>query len=105
MSNFLQRTITAFFFAITLVGCVYYNGYSISILFFIISILSLLEFFRLVASTINKPIAGYGLLSGVLVYLIFTLYDFRLIPTYSFYIIYPIIMGMFLFELFRKSET
>ncbi|SMO53194.1 phosphatidate cytidylyltransferase [Solitalea koreensis] len=105
MSNFLQRTITAFFFAITLIVGVYYSGNSISILFFIISVLSLLEFFRLVGSTINKPIAGYGLLAGIVVYSLFALYNFRLIPSFCFYLVYPIIMGMFLVELFRRSET
>ena len=46
MNNFLTRTITAVFFSITCVACIFFGGY-IHLLFFIFSILAFNEYLKI----------------------------------------------------------
>ena len=71
MSNFVKRTLTAIVFVAILLGCTYYSHISFSILFFIITVFGVWEFYTLVEKTGNHPQKITGTLLGSLLFLSF----------------------------------
>lgn len=55
MNNFLKRTLTAGAFVAVLLGCTYYSQLSFSILFFVVTILGVWEFYKLSEKGETKP--------------------------------------------------
>lgn len=103
MSNLVQRAITGFFFVVVLVFCVSYNGYTLSALFFIISVLSLYEFYGLIKQGNYKPNVPLGMLVGGIVYLVFTLRNYSQIASSTISLLFPLLFIFFLVELFLKQ--
>jgi phosphatidate cytidylyltransferase len=66
MNNFFKRTLTAGAFVGVLLGCTYYGQLSFSILFFIITILGLLEFYSLSEKADSKPLKVWGTIAGAI---------------------------------------
>ena len=64
MSNFLKRTLTAGAFVAVLLGCTYYGQLSFSILFFVITVLGVWEFYKLSEKGANKPQKVLGTIAG-----------------------------------------
>jgi phosphatidate cytidylyltransferase len=67
--KFLVRTGSAAIFVIVLLGCILWNYYSFSALFFIVSLWGLHEFYKLMEVNGNKPIKWLGFIAGVVGYL------------------------------------
>jgi phosphatidate cytidylyltransferase len=69
LSNFLKRTLTAAAFVAVLLGCTYYNQVSFSILFLIITILGVWEFYVLSEKQkANKPQKIIGTLAAAVMF-------------------------------------
>ena len=64
MNNFIKRTLTATVFVAVLLGCTYWNQYSFSILFFVITILGVWEFYTLSEKGGSKPQRIIGTIAG-----------------------------------------
>ena len=64
-----QRALTAAVFVGVLLSCILYNFLSFSLLFFVISILGLLEFYSVTEKLGAKPFKVLGCVSGVILYL------------------------------------
>lgn len=64
MNNFFKRTLTAGAFVAVLLGCTYYSQLSFSILFFVITILGVWEFYKLSEKGENKPQKVIGTIVG-----------------------------------------
>ncbi|MCO4292734.1 phosphatidate cytidylyltransferase [Solitalea sp. MAHUQ-68] len=104
MSNLVQRTITGFFFVAVLIFCVAYSGYTLVGLFFIISVLSLYEFYGLVKQGGYKINLVLGIAVGVIVFLCFLLRAYTQIDSRKVMILFPLMLLLFLVELFRKQQ-
>jgi phosphatidate cytidylyltransferase len=63
------RSLTAVFFVIILLSCIYYSYFSFLALFFFVAIWSLYEFYSLAEKMGNKPFAGLGMILGILTFL------------------------------------
>ena len=112
MKNFFTRTLTAGAFVAVLLGCTYYSQLSFSILFFVITILGLWEFYSLIQKGGSFPQKIIGTIAGALFFLtnVFIVNEHtdlvarRLllfsIPTFSLLFTFLV----FIFELFRKKE-
>jgi phosphatidate cytidylyltransferase len=105
LKELIIRAITGVVFAAVLIGAIVWNKYSVAGLFFVISILGLLEFFNLMEKGGFKPkksissVVG-GLIYGIIVYFSFGYGD------YSYLLfIFPLLVMLVVIELFRKSET
>ncbi|POY37187.1 phosphatidate cytidylyltransferase [Solitalea longa] len=104
MSNLVQRTITGFFFVAVLIFCVAYSGYSLTTLFFAISVLSLYEFYGLVKNGGYRINLFMGLGIGAVVFISFILRTYNQIDGSKLMLLFPVLLLLFLLELFRKQE-
>lgn len=104
MNNFLKRTLTAGAFVAVLLGCTYYNQLSFSILFFVITILGLWEFYTLSEKGENKPQKIAGTIAGASIFastaFVCMGYDYRLLV-----INIPFVFFIFIFELYTKANN
>jgi phosphatidate cytidylyltransferase len=105
MNNFLKRTLTAGAFVAVLLGCTYYSQLSFSILFFIITILGVWEFYTLSEKGANKPQKMWGTFVGAIIFasnaaVCMGYYDYRILV-----INIPLIFIIFIIELYTKATN
>jgi phosphatidate cytidylyltransferase len=103
--KFLIRTGSAAVFVAVLLGCIFWNYISFSLLFFIVSLWGLHEFYKLMEINGSKPQRFTGFAIGALGYL-FTVYSMNfivvrnyLLPDYHSFL-YDILRGAFPFMIF-----
>ncbi|MEO5570267.1 MAG: phosphatidate cytidylyltransferase, partial [Bacteroidia bacterium] len=114
MSNFQQRTITGLIFITVLIGSILLSSLSFFVLFFIITLLAILEFYKLVSVEEKKPQIVFGTLIAlfIFIYLYYikqTTYKLDWVVDLAITYKVPIIIILlyfllFIFELFRKSK-
>lgn len=104
MNNFLKRLFTAVFFTGILLGSVLWNQYSFFALFFIISLLTLHEFYSLISFDQIRPqfLTGY-MTSGVLL-VTSALVLSSLLPPVLIVLSIPFMFFCFIYELYTKSD-
>ncbi len=105
MKNFFTRTLTAGAFVAVLLGCTFYGAVSFSILFFIITILGLIEFYTLAEKGGDKPQKAVGTIIGVILYLLSALSCMYGLSSSILVLILPILFLIFLIELYSKKEN
>jgi phosphatidate cytidylyltransferase len=105
LKELLTRAITGAVFVAVLLGAIVWNKYSVAGLFFVISILGLLEFFKLMEKGGFKPKKSISSVVGGLIYGIIVSFSFN--PCNSSYLlfIFPLLVLLVIIELFRESET
>ena len=72
MKNFKQRAITGLSFAAIMSAAILYSGWSFVAVFFLISLLGLLEFYKLIRSEHTSPQVVPGMIAGPGLFLLFT---------------------------------
>jgi len=105
VNNFFKRTLTAGAFVAVLLGCTWYSQYSFSLLFLVITILGLWEFYTLNEKSGSKPQKLAGTIAGAFLfagnaYVTLGGGDHRLLILNL-----PILFLIFMLELFRKKEN
>lgn len=105
MKNFFTRTLTAGAFVAILLGCTFYNQYSFSILFFIITLLGVREFYSLTEKSGNFPQIITGLLISALLFTTVALVCLHYYSALILLINLPAVFIVFILELFRKKEN
>ena len=105
MNTFFKRLLTATAFVAILLGCTFYNQLSFSILFFVITVLGLWEFYTLAQKGANKPQKIWGTFVGAVffasnVIVCFGYADFRILA-----INIPLLFLVFIFELYTKAQN
>ncbi len=104
MNNFAKRSLTGIVFVALLLGCTYWNQYSFSILFFVITILGVWEFYSLSETVGNQPQKVLGTIAGAVLFktsalVCLQIYDHRILLLNL-----PFIFLIFIRELYTKSE-
>ncbi|MCX6306064.1 MAG: phosphatidate cytidylyltransferase [Bacteroidetes bacterium] len=69
MSNFWKRTITGLSMVFILLAAIYFSGWVFAVIFLLITILGLWEFYGLISSETCHPQKYYGIFAGILLYL------------------------------------
>ncbi len=104
-----QRALTAAVFVGVLLSCILYNFLSFSLLFFVISIWGLLEFYSVSEKLGAKPFKVLGCLSAVILYLsaLISNAGFNFFMGWNQMLIVAFILPFFIFinSLFSKHET
>jgi phosphatidate cytidylyltransferase len=104
VNNFFKRTLTAGAFVAVLLGATWFSQVSFTILFLIITILGLLEFYTLSELSGNKPSKILGTAAGAILFLTNALSAEG--QTLSYLAInIPVLFLIFIFELFSKKEN
>lgn len=105
MKEILVRGATGLVFISVLIGAIVWNKYSVAILFFVVSILGLVEFFKLMEKGGFKPKKTAGGIVGGAIYLIIALFSLTTEVTFAYLLfIFPLLVLLVVLELFRKSE-
>lgn len=104
MSNFFIRTITGILFVVVIVGSIIWNRYIFASLFLIITILALLEFYKLIETKDIHPRKFVGISIGSFLFLSFVLVSSGISHINILYINIPLIFTVFIVELFHKSK-
>lgn len=105
MKDILIRATTGAIFVAVLIGAIVWNKYSVAGLFFIIALLGLNEFFRLMEKAGFKPKKSISTIIGAIIYSIVAYYSFDEAETSYLLFIFPLLVLLVVIELFRKSET
>lgn len=104
MNNFTQRTITGAIFVSIMIAGIFWNSYSMLILFGIISLLSLWEFYGIVPKTDHTILRIYSVITGTVVYFLSAMYFQNLLEAKYLILIFPLIFLIAVIELYRKKE-
>ena len=105
MKKIIVRTITGLLFVAVLIGAITWNKYSVAGLFYFISILGLYEFFKLMEKAGFSPKKSIATLIGSIIYIIITLYSFQEFSFKFLLFIFPLLVFLVVFELFRENDT
>lgn len=105
MNNFLKRTLTAAAFVAVLLGATWYSYLTFSLLFFVVTVLGLWEFYSLSEKGGNHPQKIAGTLAGAVLFVsnalvVYGHYDLRLLALNI-----PLLFLVFIAELFTKKAN
>ncbi len=101
MNNFTERVLTSVLFVIVLIGAIIQSHIAASILFFIMILLCMREFYNFFKPTDIKPQKNVGLIGGLSFFVVSVLVTQSEIRFSSLFLIVPIIFLIFVIELFR----
>jgi phosphatidate cytidylyltransferase len=104
VNNFTQRTITGAIFVLLMIVGMYYHPLSLLILFGIITVLSLWEFYGIVPKTNHTILRIYSTITGSAVYFITAMYFQFLLEAKYLILIFPLLYLIAIIELYRKKE-
>lgn len=105
MKDIVIRALTGAVFVAVLIGAIIWNKYSVAGLFFVISLLGLYEFFKLMEKAGFKPKKSWSSIVGGIIYVIIAYYSFGFVEFSYLLFIFPLLVSLVVIELFRKSET
>lgn len=104
MSNLVQRTITGIIFLVVVIGAIALSKVSFFILFELIIVGAMYEFYALAEKKKFKPQKIYGIVIGTIVFAANYFFAQNLIGAKVLLGIIPLIISVFIIELYRKSE-
>ncbi|MCW3072725.1 MAG: Phosphatidate cytidylyltransferase [Bacteroidetes bacterium] len=105
MNNFFKRTLTAGAFVAVLLCATWYSHLTFSLLFFVVTVLGLWEFYTLSEKAGNKPQKIAGTLTGAFLFAANAWIAERNHDLSSLALLIPIFFLVFILELFRKKEN
>jgi phosphatidate cytidylyltransferase len=110
MSNFWARTITGLSMVFILLAGLYFNEWIFATLFFVVSVLGILEFYKIVSSESCHPQKSFGVIAGILLYISITTVHYVYISVDNFELFFlpfflpiPIFFIPFIIEIYRKK--
>ncbi len=103
MNNFFTRSITALFFAIACVSCIYFPGY-IHLLFFIFSIIGFNEYLKINGPKKRKSLNYIYLFFSVIMSASFALTQMEIIESNYLWINVFSLAAVFFIELYQKEQ-
>lgn len=104
MNNFFRRTLTGVWIVIFVMGGFWLHPISFFCTGLIILVGTQYEYYHMIRSTGVRPQMVTGIIAGATTYIISTLIASGLIPDTSFLILVPVMMIIFVVELYRKEE-
>jgi len=104
LSNLIQRTITGIVFLIIVISAIAFNKVSFLVLFLLIQIGSMYELYTLSKKDEISPLKIYGILVGSVIFVANFLFVNNIMSAKCFLPIIPLIIGIFIIELYRKSD-
>jgi phosphatidate cytidylyltransferase len=105
LKEILTRSLTGLLFIGVVIGSIVWNQYSVAILFLVISMLTLYEFYRLMNLAGFTPHKTIGFLCGATIYGLLALHSFNWLPLHTLSVIFPLLVGVVIVELFRKQKS
>jgi phosphatidate cytidylyltransferase len=104
LNNFYQRLFTGIGYITLMAGSLIAGGFYAGILFLLIVNLALMEFYNLVSAAKHQVLRLSGLAAGSLIYVISFLHFSGYIPSASYFFIIPVMLGLFILEIYQTRE-
>ncbi len=104
MKALITRTITGLLFISVLIFGILFHPITFSLLFLVIGILALLEFYRLARRFKASSQVVYGALLGVYIFLSAFLWYYLKVGMYLSLLIFPLFIFVFIWELYRNKK-
>ena len=105
MSNFWQRLITGVIFLAVLISGIVYSQWTFAVLFAVIDVLALWEFYRIGRQSGYKPLAVYGTAVGLAAFVLSFLASAGLIESRFLLMTVPLLVPVFIIVLFGRSDN
>ncbi|MDA8715448.1 phosphatidate cytidylyltransferase [Flavobacteriales bacterium] len=105
MKEILTRTATGLLFVGVVISSIVWSQYSVAVLFLLVSILALYEFYKLMNKASFTPHKTIGFICGATIYILIALHSFNWLPLHTLSIIFPLLVGIVIVELFRKQKS
>lgn len=105
MTNFRKRVFTGALFLVVMIGGIIWNFWSLSVLFFAISMLGLNEFYTLIIKAGMQPQRRAGLIIGAIFFLLMGFGHLFINAAFGIAGIIPLLTSIFFIELYRNKPT
>lgn len=102
MKELLLRISTGLIFLIVVIGCILWTPYSLAVLFYIVGVMGMLEYYSIAKIGGVHPQSILGVTTASALYLGIELVKLQIFPTYIVSISIPFFIAIFIWELFRK---
>lgn len=102
MKELLLRISTGLIFLIVVIGCILWTPYSLAVLFYIVGVMGMLEYYSIAKIGGVHPQSILGVTTASILYLGIELVKLQIFPTYIVSISIPFFIAIFIWELFRK---
>ena len=101
-NNLQRRVISALVTLPIVIGAIYWNPWTYFLLFLLIMLLTMLEFYKLINQDESHAFKFWGTLSGILIYGLAFLYVQKLIATAYLYLLIPLLAVTYLLAIYQK---
>jgi len=98
------RAITAFFFTIVMLGSILLDAYTFTAFYLVLSIVSLLEFYKLIKIGGIRPHRNIGVIAAAAIFLITASFHFFQLETKFLLLTVPVFFSVFIAELYKKEK-
>lgn len=104
LNNLEQRIVAGLFGFVIIVGAILYSDLTFALVFVTISMLTQLEFYKLLGLDGNQPLSHYGTLCGVLLVLLTYVIEKGLIGFENYFLMSPLLAMIFFIKLYKKKD-
>ena len=104
LSNLQQRLIAGILGGLFIIGSVCWNEWSFFALFFGITLLSMMEFYKLIIQDNKRPNRIPGLIIGMMIFTLVFLIQKNILSSKSFFLIPPLMCLLFIHELYINKK-
>lgn len=98
------RAITAFFFTIVMLGSIFLGAYTFTAFYLVLSIVALLEFYKLIKIGGIRPHRNMGIAVAALIFSLAAAYHFFQFELKYLLLVVPLIFLVFILELYKKNK-
>jgi phosphatidate cytidylyltransferase len=103
-NNLTQRTITGLSGAAAIIAGVWYSEWTYFIIFFSLILFAMREFYILAGMDGMVPQRAFGIICGLVVFVISFLIENRTIVSNYYFVIFPLVSCVFMIKLYKKFE-
>lgn len=98
------RAITAFFFTIVMLGSILLGAYTFSGFYLLLSLVALLEFYKMIKIGGIRPHRNIGVVVAALIYITTAAYHFFQFELKYLLLMIPLVFAVFIAELYKKNK-
>lgn len=105
MNNLVKRIITAVLCLILIIGCLLLGEYTYFVISFAINLIALYEFYKIIPVNTKAPNKYLGIATGSILFILSFIISSGSFDEKLYLIMIPLLLAVFIFELFRKREN
>ena len=104
LNNLEQRIVAGLFGVVVIVGSILYGDFTFVLMVSLLSLLTQLEFYKLLGLDGNLPLTSYGTFCGVALVVLTYVIEKGLIGFENYFLISPLLAMIFFIKLYKKND-